>query len=152
MKEAKQNLGSEEAKDSVETAPIDLNSFAIFIKDNKVLVIREKGRKLFNLPGGGIESGEIPPKGLLREVEEELGVQIPQDKLKPAGTFWGPTGRKKRLKAECFFVDGTDYQFNPEKEIEEMAWVNSRSSSNYNLSWILKHEILPFLVKSQLIE
>jgi len=46
----------------------------IFIKDNKVLLAQAKGYTNSFLPGGHIEFGESAKDALMREVEEELGI------------------------------------------------------------------------------
>ena len=40
-------------------------------QDGKVLLVREKGRKQFGLPGGGIEGRESTMEAALRELREE---------------------------------------------------------------------------------
>jgi len=46
--------------------------YAIIIKDNKLLVSPQFHG--YDLPGGGIELGELPEAALLREIKEETGI------------------------------------------------------------------------------
>jgi 8-oxo-dGTP pyrophosphatase MutT (NUDIX family) len=46
----------------------------LVIKDDKVLLVREKDADWWNFPGGGIDYGETIHEALIREVVEELGV------------------------------------------------------------------------------
>ncbi|MBN1230245.1 MAG: NUDIX domain-containing protein [Anaerolineales bacterium] len=48
----------------------------IFNEKNKVLICHGRDRDLWNLPGGGMESGETPQQALWREVNEETGLEV----------------------------------------------------------------------------
>ncbi len=49
--------------------------------ERKILMTREKGSNLFQLPGGGQERGESLRKTLNREIMEEIGVCVKSPKL-----------------------------------------------------------------------
>ena len=44
---------------------------AIVVRDSRILVVRDKFRPAFMLPGGGIDDGESPEVAVARELEEE---------------------------------------------------------------------------------
>ena len=44
---------------------------AIVVRDGCILVVRDKFRPAFMLPGGGIDDGETPEVAVARELEEE---------------------------------------------------------------------------------
>ena len=44
---------------------------AILVRDNKVLLVRDRNRPSFALPGGGIEANELAIAAVAREVHEE---------------------------------------------------------------------------------
>jgi 8-oxo-dGTP diphosphatase len=50
----------------------------ILIEDNKVALIERHraGLDYFVFPGGGVDEGETPEQGAIREAMEELGVQV----------------------------------------------------------------------------
>ena len=48
---------------------------ALVIRDDKYLLVRDKGRKIYFLPGGGIERGEAALTAACRELGEELGLR-----------------------------------------------------------------------------
>ena len=61
-----------------------VGAYGIMIKDNKIALVRKarggyKGK--LDLPGGGIEHTEQPFETLKREIREEAGIGIPNDKL-----------------------------------------------------------------------
>jgi len=53
--------------------------YAIVIKDNKLLVSPQFHG--YDLPGGGIELGEMPEEALIREVQEETGIIVTRPRL-----------------------------------------------------------------------
>lgn len=57
--------------------------YAIVIRENKLLVVKERNR--FHLPGGGVNLGEFPEAAVVREVKEETGLDVSEPQL--AGTL-----------------------------------------------------------------
>ncbi len=56
--------------------------FAIILNDKKeVLLCHRRDYDLWNLPGGGLEVGEAPWQGIVREVQEETGLDVQVRKL-----------------------------------------------------------------------
>jgi 8-oxo-dGTP diphosphatase len=53
---------------------------AVIKRDGKFLLTRDVGSEMWGVPGGRLHKGEAPLAGLVREVKEELGIEIiPQD-------------------------------------------------------------------------
>ena len=62
-------------------------SRVVFIQDEKVLLIQSWiSHQKWTLPGGGIHRGEEPTYGALREIKEELRVQLDKSKLISLGS------------------------------------------------------------------
>lgn len=58
-----------------------VNARAIVIHDGKIL-LNEFGHGLYyNLPGGGVEAGELVKEAVIREVMEETGIAVDVGKL-----------------------------------------------------------------------
>ncbi|MEI8270208.1 MAG: NUDIX domain-containing protein [bacterium] len=56
--------------------------FAIITNEqNQILLCLRNDSDLWNLPGGGLESGETPWQGVTREVKEETGFDVEVEKL-----------------------------------------------------------------------
>jgi len=49
---------------------------AVIFRDKKVLLVRDKGKEKFSLPGGAIKASEPTVSAAAREVFEELGLHI----------------------------------------------------------------------------
>ena len=51
---------------------------AVLIGNEKILMVRQsyKGETIWTFPGGGIEPDESPEEAAIREVKEEVGLDI----------------------------------------------------------------------------
>ena len=54
----------------------------IIVKDNKVLLVYEKNRNFWGFPKGHVETGENEIETALREVKEEVGLDVEIDTRK----------------------------------------------------------------------
>lgn len=59
----------------------------IEIKNRKLLVTLSKGKDVWYIPGGKREFGETDAEALIREVKEELDVDIIPESIKKYGVF-----------------------------------------------------------------
>jgi ADP-ribose pyrophosphatase YjhB (NUDIX family) len=79
--------------------------FAIlFDADGRVLLCHRRDLDLWNLPGGGLEAGETPWDGVVREVEEESGLRVAVDRL--AGIYGKPEVNEVVFSFVCRVVGG----------------------------------------------
>jgi 8-oxo-dGTP diphosphatase len=53
----------------------------IFDERNRVLLSHRRDLDLWNLPGGGAESGELPAEAVVRETREETGLDVVIERL-----------------------------------------------------------------------
>eukprot|EP00854_Cymbomonas_tetramitiformis_P006133 gene6133-7356_t len=123
----------------------------ILISNRKTLVARSRGKEVFFTPGGKREPGESDEEALVREVIEELAVEVVTSTIKPYGTFQAqafgkPEGTMVRIT--CFTADykGT---LTPSSEIDELKWI---SSSERHKTTITGQMILDDLKAKDLID
>ena len=68
---------------------------AVVIRDGNVLLVRDRGKHRFSLPGGGIKKGEPTTSAAARELYEELGLKAINVKREPACDFRGSASNHK---------------------------------------------------------
>ena len=99
----------------------------LLIKDNKILSTRSKGKDTFYIPGGKRELDETDIETLVREIKEELDVDIIQDSVNYYGTFIAQShGDIKGLmvKMTCY-VASYKGLLTASSEIAEYQWLSS---------------------------
>ena len=100
----------------------------ITIQNKKVLLARSKGNDTFYFPGGKREGAESDIQTLLREIKEELGVDITPHTVKYLNTFKTQAHGKEEgvfLETKYYTADFVG-QLKPMAEIEELAWYDSK--------------------------
>jgi len=53
----------------------------IFDDQERILLGHRRDMDLWDLPGGGLEPGELPTEGVIRETEEETGLDVEVERL-----------------------------------------------------------------------
>lgn len=111
----------------------------LYIRDWKLLSVRSKGKDMFYIPGGKREEGESDEQALIREVKEELSVDLLPNTIQYAETFIAQADGKDSgvsVKLTCYFSD-----FNgdllPDAEIEELKFVDGSDESICSLATVI---------------
>lgn len=97
----------------------------LHIQENRVLCTRSKHHKAYLIPGGKRKEEEGEHQALLREIEEELSIQLRADSLSHIGVFEGPADDQPegvRVRLSCFEGAFTG-SLKPKAEIKEMVWM-----------------------------
>lgn len=74
---------------------------AVVIRDGKVLLVRDKGKHHFSLPGGGIKANEPAASAAGRELFEELGLSPVKVTRLPDCDFSGSASHHKVCLVEA---------------------------------------------------
>ncbi len=95
----------------------------VLVRDERVLVTRNRGRDRFYLPGGRREPGESDRQTLVREIDEELQTVIHADSMVHFDTFEIPPGHPDHgpFRMICYAADHSG-DLIPSREIAEKAW------------------------------
>ena len=108
--------------------PIDKLAW-ICIKDRKILSTRSRGKDAWYIPGGKREKGESDQETLIREIKEELTVDLLPTTIKYLDTFQAQAHGKPAgvfVQMTCYTAD---YQGTlvPASEIEVVDWLTSNT-------------------------
>ena len=101
---------------------------------SKVLIVYEKGRNFWGFPKGHIEEGETETQTALREIKEEVGidVKILDEKYRYETNYI--IEDKQIDKTSIFFIAETlddNYETtNQETEIEDSKWLSVEEALN----------------------
>ena len=97
----------------------------IYIKDKKLLGARSKKKDVYYIPGGKREEGEADKEALVREVKEELDIELIPGSLKFINKFRAQAHGKPKgviLQITCYSGNFKG-EINPSSEIEKVAWL-----------------------------
>ena len=103
-------------------------SIAIIIKNEKVLLEKRKDTEdnyagLYALPGGHMKEQETPEQALVREIKEELNIEITKyKKLLPVPDI-DPTSGKEYIH-HTFLIQEWKGEIKETKEQEKLVWAN----------------------------
>lgn len=106
-----------------DTEPKPVVSMAIIARDGAVLMIRRRqaeGELLWAFPGGAVEEGETAEQAAVREVAEEVGLEVESEEV--LGRRVHPQTGREMVYTACTVVDGEPSVVDAE-EIAEVAWV-----------------------------
>lgn len=103
----------------------------IYIRGRKLLSTRSRGKDVFYIPGGKREAGESDLDTLIREIKEELSVDIISESAEYLGTYSAQAhGHAEGITVQmtCYTADFIG-ELKPDSEIEEMVWLTCEDIS-----------------------
>ncbi|MCR9290678.1 MAG: NUDIX domain-containing protein [Bacteroidetes bacterium] len=99
----------------------------IEIRNKSVLSTLSRGKDTYYIPGGKREIGESDQEALIREIKEELSVELDENTLDFIGIFEAQAhGHDEGILVKMTCYSGS-YKgtLKPDSEIESMAWLNT---------------------------
>lgn len=97
----------------------------LYLKEGKILSTRSKGKDKYYIPGGKRERNETDIETLVREVKEELCVDIIVSSVKLYGIFKAQAHGKAEgiiVKMTCYIAD-FEGNLQADSEIAEIVWL-----------------------------
>jgi 8-oxo-dGTP diphosphatase len=122
----------------------------IYLLDKHILITRSKGKDTYYIPGGKREESETDHEALLREVREELTVELLPETIKFFGRFEAQAHGKAQsvlVQMTCYTAEFTG-EIHAASEIEEVAWFNY---SDKGKTSAVDHIIFDFLKENDLL-
>lgn len=115
------------------TKVVLVSAVALIDRDNRILLAqRPEGKSmagLWEFPGGKVEQGETPEAALIRELEEELGINTWSSCLAPL-TFASHSYDSFHLLMPVFACRKWEGTPQP-REGQTLAWADPRKLSDY---------------------
>jgi 8-oxo-dGTP pyrophosphatase MutT (NUDIX family) len=99
----------------------------IDIRDNKVLTTLSRGKDAWYIPGGKREAGESDEQALIREIREELAVDIIPESIRHYGTFEAQAHGKPEgtvVRMTCYTASFTGH-LTASAEVAEYRYVDA---------------------------
>jgi ADP-ribose pyrophosphatase YjhB (NUDIX family) len=103
----------------------------IVIKNRKLLLAFSNNKQAFYLPGGKVNHNETAVEALVREIKEELNVDLRLTRLQYYTHITAPAFGEKNgivMEQECFLYE-LEEQAEPNAEIGELAYFNTGAYS-----------------------
>lgn len=123
----------------------------IYIKDRKVLSTRSKNKDTYYIPGGKRDGNESDQEALIREIKEELSVDIIPETIEYFETFEAQAHGKPEgtiVRMTCYNCDFKG-ELKADNEIDEIVWLSYKGKEE---SSMVDKIILDWLKKKNLID
>lgn len=126
----------------------------IIIQGRKLLHEKSHGKPAFIAPGGRIEPHETAKQALVRELKEEMTIDVREEDLEPFGTYTAEAANHpgQKVHMEVFIVKKWSGTITPANEVEELRWLNADLPKDITVGSISAHEIIPRLRQAGLID
>lgn len=110
--------------------------------------------QVFIDPGGKIEPGETAKQALVRELKEELSIDVNEADLELFGDYTAEAANHKgrTVHMQAFMVKKWQGDITASAEIEELLWLNSKLPTDIKVGSIFGGQILPKLHELGLVD
>ncbi|MFI4957351.1 MAG: NUDIX domain-containing protein [Gammaproteobacteria bacterium] len=107
----------------------------VYVKNKQLLGARSKNKDLYYIPGGKRDPGESDQEALIREIKEELSVDLKPESIVYASTFSAQAHGKPEgtmVKITCYFADFAG-EIKADAEIEQVQWLSYQDRAHCSL-------------------
>ena len=134
--------------------PDIIKAAGAIVQNRKVLVERSKGKAFFIPPGGKLEPGETPEQAVIRELKEELQIDVTEADLEPMGVFTAEAANQpgQEVQIHMYIIKDWKGEIAPDNEVDELAWITSAIPEDMKVGSICVHEVIPRLKEKDLID
>lgn len=100
-------------------------------RDDTLLLVRVRQNEHWYLPGGKIEPHETADAALIRELREELDIELLPDSIRYLYTVTGPAyGQPGNVELICFSATWRG-ELHPLGEVSEACWLDHRDTVKF---------------------
>ncbi len=117
--------------------PIRETARGVILKEGKFLLIRRTRRNnqggidnWLSIPGGGLDAGESPEHAIIREMKEELGIDVDIKSLLAVQDV--PTDESRHYYFLCTIRDGEPHI---QEQSEEYVRMQGKVPNTYAIEW-----------------
>lgn len=111
--------------------------------DGRLLLVRKQDTAFFMQPGGKIDPGETALAALCRELQEELGLQVTEDRLLSLGVQTAPAANEPGVTIEAqLYGLVIDEPVEATAEIAEAIWVSREQAWELPLAPLTKDYVM----------
>lgn len=106
----------------------------LYIKNKKVLGARSKGIDVYYIPGGKRNGEEKDQEALIREIKEELSIDILPNTIQYVKTFKSQAHNKPQgtmVQLTCYFAEFTG-EIKASSEIEEIKFLGYEEKEKFS--------------------
>ena len=123
---------------------------AIIIRHKRLLVVRKHKTSIYISPGGKPESDETPIECLVREIKEELGVEI-QHPIHFSTDYANSALENEEIEISSWLTEiyGTP---KPCSEIVDIRWIGAQEAKNLKIGSVFQEKVIPRLKSMGRIE
>ncbi|GAA5096255.1 NUDIX hydrolase [Wohlfahrtiimonas larvae] len=123
-----------------------LSAAMIIDSDDRLLLVRKRNTAKFMLPGGKIDQGENAIEALVRELQEEIDLNIQESDATFIQEYEAAAANEPdyRIQSQLFHVIlPANTIIEPQAEIEEIIWLEPNHIPALQFAPLVEEKILP---------